>query len=81
MAKCALSRVHVLFISPAIAESGIFTSGLFIVVVLRGNTPYSLYSNISLYEFILSKISKWPLVSALINFSDCINFMVVFEGN
>ena len=44
MAKCTLNRVHILFISAAIAEGGIFTSGLVIVIVLWGNTPYSLYN-------------------------------------
>ena len=39
----ALSRVCILFISTAVAEARIFTSGLFIVVILRGNTPCSLY--------------------------------------
>ena len=39
-----ISRVCILFISFAVAEGGIFMSGLFIVVVLRGNTPYSLYT-------------------------------------
>ena len=43
MAECALRRVRILFIPAAVAEGEIFTSGLFIVVVLRGNTPYSLY--------------------------------------
>ena len=45
MAKCTLSRVHVLFISAAVAEGRVFTSGLFIVVVLWGNTQYSLYNS------------------------------------
>ena len=34
----------ILFISAAVAEGGIFMSGLFIVVVLRESTRYSLYT-------------------------------------
>ena len=45
VAKGILSRVCILFISAAVAEGGIYVSGLFIMVVLRGNTPYSLYIN------------------------------------
>ena len=51
MAEGALSRVHILFISAALAEGRIFMSGLFIVVALRGNTPYSLYTGVSINIF------------------------------
>ena len=44
MAECALNRVHVLFISAAVVEGGIFMSGLFIVIVLR-KIPLIVFTN------------------------------------
>ena len=44
----------------ALAVGGIFTSGLFIVAVLRGNTPYSLYSSF-MAKMVIPLVPDWGL--------------------